>query len=182
MKWSIGDDNQMIMQPIACAELVLPTSTFNTTELISEDFKSIAGKIPLSNEYCLGPSANIISHFKGEWTKVVSFVCLFGVHLLFFQLNGFCRMHKLPTRRIFQSHNKWQRFPPKRQRLQDSRQFLLPTQHWECTLINKQFSGQAKMFIDLHHQMTMQTAIYFNGMKRELWVAPIPGRPCLTGL
>ena len=24
--------------------------------------------------------------------------------------------------------------------------------------------------------------IYFNGMKREEWVAPIPGRPCLTGL
>lgn len=26
------------------------------------------------------------------------------------------------------------------------------------------------------------TSIYFNGMNLELWVAPIPGRPCLTGL
>ena len=24
--------------------------------------------------------------------------------------------------------------------------------------------------------------VYFRGMKREEWVAPIPGRPCLTGL
>jgi hypothetical protein len=27
-----------------------------------------------------------------------------------------------------------------------------------------------------------QAILYFNGMKREEWVAPIPGRPCLTGL
>ena len=26
------------------------------------------------------------------------------------------------------------------------------------------------------------SSVYFRGMKREEWVAPIPGRPCLTGL
>lgn len=27
-----------------------------------------------------------------------------------------------------------------------------------------------------------EAAFYFSGMKRDEWVAPIPGRPCFTGL
>ena len=40
----------------------------------------------------------------------------------------------------------------------------------------------AQIFLTQQH--TLQNplrSVYLRGMKREEWVAPIPGRPCLTG-
>ncbi|XP_046463773.1 uncharacterized protein LOC124209707 [Daphnia pulex] len=63
------DDLRMLMQPIACVELLLPKPEPNTTELISEDFEQLTKKIQSTDEYGFGPNANIIALLKGEWMK-----------------------------------------------------------------------------------------------------------------
>lgn len=60
----------MLMQPIACVELLLPKPEPNATELISEDFEQLTKKIQSTDEYGFGPNANIIALLKGEWMKV----------------------------------------------------------------------------------------------------------------
>lgn len=39
-----------------------------------------------------------------------------------------------------------------------------------------------EIFFIYTYKKVPKAAVYFSGMKREEWVAPIPGRPCFTGL
>lgn len=39
-----------------------------------------------------------------------------------------------------------------------------------------------EVFFIYTYKKVPKAAVYFSGMKREEWVAPIPGRPCFTGL
>lgn len=48
--------------------------------------------------------------------------------------------------------------------------------------ILRNFRGKNKKFkIDIY-AIIFILRIYFRGIKREEWVAPIPGLPCFTGL
>lgn len=71
----------MMMQPIACVELLLPISDCQKSTSISEDFISTAKILPLSHEYGLGPQAKLIQYLKGEWVKVE--VCVLKLWLLY---------------------------------------------------------------------------------------------------
>ena len=48
----------MLMQPMACVELLLPKSESNACESISDDFEQLTQKIQSADEYGFGPKAD----------------------------------------------------------------------------------------------------------------------------
>lgn len=49
-------------------------------------------------------------------------------------------------------------------------------------MVQKKYMDTERSACDALPILVVVVVVYFNGIKRELWVAPIPGLPCLTGL
>ncbi|XP_057366047.1 uncharacterized protein LOC130686907 [Daphnia carinata] len=62
-------NRRILMQPMACSELLLPTTNSKTSELISKDFEAVTQNCELIDRYGFGPKSNLISHLMNEWKR-----------------------------------------------------------------------------------------------------------------
>lgn len=66
----------------------------------------------------------------------------------------------------------------------DSDKLMILSLAVECKTIHRWSRKELYFFVGVTFIkfMTDTVLFYFSGMNLELWVAPIPGRPCFTGL
>ncbi|KAI9560442.1 hypothetical protein GHT06_014460 [Daphnia sinensis] len=60
---------RILLQPMACSELLLPTTDSKTSEQISKDFEAVTKNCDLVDRYGFGPRSNLINYLINEWNR-----------------------------------------------------------------------------------------------------------------